>query len=510
MPDSLAGRVTRAALWSGINTVAMRLAGVVITMVMLRIVTPAEFGNYAVALAVFTVVSSFSELGLTACMAQADMDPAEVGPTVSFLSIVIGLGLAAVMLVAAPGLAALLGAPDSANALRILALCIAMVGLFTIPCGLLAREFRQDAMFFGAAAAFIPGNVLMLLLALNGPGDIAFAWSRVFGQLVTGCVLLWFARKFYRPRFDRQQARRVLRFGLPIAGANLVGFMLINADFLFVSKVLGPVRLGIYTLAFNVSSWATAMLSSMVVNVAMPMFSHAKSDPDRLGRALRGSLSLICLAAFPMSGFTLVLSGEIVDTLYGHRWSSAAPVIVVLGVYGSLLVGSLLLGSLLVGAGRPSRNLVVQVVWLVVLVPAMFVGVELDGMRGAAWAHVAVIVLVVLPTYFVLARRLVEHLARTLLVSTMPAFALTIVSASAAWAAKQASDVTVLRLAIGLLVGSVVYLGFGLPIMGRYLPGRVMRLLGRVRLDSWARYPLYDRLRRQPEVLVQDQPASRL
>lgn len=504
MPDSLAGRVTRAALWSGVNTVAMRLSGVVITMVMLRIVTPAQFGNYAVALAVFTVVSSFSELGLTACMAQADMDPAEVGPTVSFLSIVIGLGLAGVMLLLAPQLAVLLGAPDSANALRILALCIAMVGLFTVPCGLLAREFRQDAMFFGAAAAFVPGNVLMLLLALNGPGDIAFAWSRVFGQLVTGCVLLWFARKFYRPRFDARQARRVLRFGLPIAAANLVGFMLLNADYLFVSKVLGPVRLGIYTLAFNVSSWATATLSSMVMNVAMPMFSHAKSDPDRLGRALRSSLSLICLAAFPISGFTLVLSGEIVDTLYGHRWIDAAPVIVVLGVYGSLFVCSLLLSNLLVGAGMPTRNLVVQVIWLVVLVPAMFAGVEFDGMRGAAWAHVAVIVLVVLPAYFALTRRLVDHLGRILLASTMPALGLTVVSALAAWAAKQVTDVTVLRLALGLTVGSVVYLGFGLPVMGRFLPGRVMRLLGRVGLGDWARYPLYDHLRRPSAAAVRD------
>lgn len=504
MPDSLAGRVARAALWSGVNTVVMRLAGVVITMVILRIVTPAEFGNYAVALAVFTVVSSFSELGLTACMAQADMDPAEVGPTVSFLSIVIGLGLAAVMLVSAPELAVLLGAPDSVDALRILALCVAMVGLFTIPCGLLAREFRQDAMFFGAAAAFVPGNVLMLLLALNGPGDIAFAWSRVFGQLVTGGVLLWFARKFYRPRFDRKQAGRVLRFGLPIAAANLVGFLLLNADFLFVSKLLGPVRLGIYTLAFNVSAWATATLSSMVMNVAMPMFSHAKSDPDRLGRALRSSLSLICLVAFPISGFTLVLSSEIVDTLYGHRWIAAAPVIVVLGVYGSLFVCSLLLSNLLVGAGLPTRNLAVQVVWLTVLVPAMFLGVEMDGMRGAAWAHIAVIVVVVLPAYFVLTRRLVDHLARIVLASTMPALCLTVVSAFAAWTAKQVTDVTVLRLVIGLVVGGVVYLGLGLPVMGRYLPGRVMRLLGRVGLDDWARYPLYDQFRRPPAATVRD------
>ncbi|MFC6705707.1 oligosaccharide flippase family protein [Flexivirga alba] len=504
MSDSLSGRVTRAALWSGVNTIAMRLSGVVITMVMLRIVTPGEFGNYAVALAVFTVVSSFSELGLSACMARADIDPAEIGSTVSFLSIVIGVGLAVVMLLLAPQLAVLLGAPDSVNALRILALCIAMVGLFTIPCGLLAREFRQDAMFFGVAAAYVPSSVLMLLLALNGPGDIAFAWSRVLGQLVTGCVLLWFVRKFYRPRFDPKQARRVLRFGAPIAAANLVGFLLLNADFLFVSKLLGPVRLGIYTLAFNVSSWATATLSSMVMNVAMPMFSHAKSDPERLGRALRSSLSLICLVAFPISGFTLVLSSEIVDTLYGHRWIDAAPVIVVLGVYGSLFVCSLLLSNLLVGVGLPSRNLLVQIIWLVVLVPAMFLGVELDGMRGAAFAHVAVIVLIVLPAYFILARRFVGNLARILVAATMPALGLTIVSASAAWAAKQASDVTVLRLVIGLIVGGVVYLGFGLPLMGRYLPGRVMRLLGRVRLADWARYPLYDHLRRPAAAPVRD------
>lgn len=494
MSDSLAGRVTRAALWSGASTISMRLVGVAITAVMLRIVTPAEFGTYSVALAVFTVLSSFSELGLTACLAQADMDPEEIGPTVSFLSIVTGVGLAVLMLIFAPVVARALGDPASAQALRILALCIAMVGLFTVPCGILMREFRQDAMFYGVAAAFIPGNLLMFLMALNGPGDIAFAWSRVFGQLITGSVFIYLAHTFYAPRLDWAQCARVLKFGAPIAAANLVGFLLLNADYLFISKILGPVRLGTYTLAFNVSSWATTTLSGMVMNVAMPMFSQAKSDPQRLSRALRSSLSLICLIGFPISGATVVLSESIVNTMYGHRWIAAAPVVVVLGIYGSLYAGALLLSNLLVGLGWSSRNLLVQVIWLIVLVPAMFVGVELDGMRGAAMAHIVTIVCVVMPTYFWLARKFVPDLAKVIVGALWPALTLTVISASAAWAVTRAFDVPAVQLLLGLCVEGVVYLGLGLPVMGRYLPESIVRLTGKMHLEGWTRSSIYDRV----------------
>ena len=69
------------------------------------------------------------------------------------------------------------------------------------------------------------------------------------------------ARRYrYKPGFSRAQARFVLAFGLPLAGANLLNFILLNADYAFVGRLLGPSRLGIYMLAFNAASWSTSLL----------------------------------------------------------------------------------------------------------------------------------------------------------------------------------------------------------------------------------------------------------
>lgn len=405
--------VARGALWSGINTLVTKLATIAVTVFVVRIVSPRDFGVFAVALVVYTVVSAFSELGLSACIARRDIDPEGMAPVVVVLSMASSVSLAATMALAARPLATALGAPDAAGAIRVLSLSVLFSCLTTVPTAMLTREFRQGRIFTATAVAFIPSNGLLVLLALNGDGAMAFAWSRVAGQLVAGAVLIASVRPWYWPRWDRATARRALAFGLPLAGANLLNYTLLNADYAFIGSLLGPALLGTYSLAFNVASWSTSVLGAAVNGVAMPAFSDLKQEPERLREAVSRWLGITGLVAFPVAALTAVLAPDLIHVLYGQKWAAAAPILSVLALYGAIFVVTLVASNLLVGTGRAGWVFIVQAVWLACLIPAVGLGVSGLGVMGAAYAHVVVIALVVVPVFSSALRRAIVQPWRT-------------------------------------------------------------------------------------------------
>lgn len=401
----LGPRVRRGAIWSGANALLLRLANIAIMAVVARLLLPHDFGVFAVAITVHAVVSSVGELGVSAVLARGDVDPEEVAGTVAAISITSSLVLGGAMMLFAEPVAAALGSSEAEGPVRVMALAVLLVGVFAVPGAELVRDFRQDRLFLATVVGFVPANVLLVVLASSGGGAMSFAWSRVVGQLITGAVMVASVGHYYRPVLRREVAGRVLRFGLPLAGANFVGWTLLNADYALVGPLLGPVELGLYMLAFNVASWSTALLGAMINNVAMPAFSRVRDDAQARARAVSSATQAVGSIALPLCALTLVLAGPLVETLYGDRWAEAAPALSILAVYGALFVICLLFGNVLVGQGHPRVLLYVQLAWLAALLPAMVMGVRLAGIVGAGVAHLVVVTCVVLPAYLIALRR---------------------------------------------------------------------------------------------------------
>ncbi|MEO6309229.1 MAG: oligosaccharide flippase family protein [Leifsonia sp.] len=476
-PDSKVRRLSHGATWSLINTLVTRVAGLAVTVVVVRIVSPHDFGVFTVAAVVYAIVSSFGELGLSACILRRDVDASIAAPVVTLLSMTSGVVLSVTMVLLAKPLATALGAPEADSAIRVLAISVFLSSLTTVSYALLARDFRQGRLFSATAIAFVPANALLVVLALHGDGAMAFAWSRVAAQVITGAVVIIAARPWYAPRWNRKQAAIVLRFGLPLAGANLLNYTLLNADFAFIGSLLGATLLGIYTLAFSVASWSTAALASTINGVAMPAFSALRSDPSLLRNTLARWSRLVALVAFPVAALTAVTSAEIVNVLYGDKWAASAPVLATLSIYGAVFVISLLLSNLLVGLGRTGRVFIIQAVWLLALLAAVWLGVTWMGVEGAAIAHVVVIVVIVVPTYLLALRPVMPSAAKLLARAIAGPLAAAVLAGCAAYLVMIPIDGSFLRLASGGCVGLLIYLIFALPMIRVFLPARVSNRL---------------------------------
>ena len=366
-----------------------------------------------------------------------------------------------------------LGSRDAARPVQVMALIMVLWGVAAVPTAQCVRDFKQDKIFLANVLSFIPSTVVLLILAKHGSGAMAFAWSRVAGQVASCAVILLSVPKLHLPGMTRSALTVLYRFGLPLACANFVGYILQNVDYALIGRLIGPVMLGTYVLAFNAASWSSALLVGVLNTVSMPAFSRVKHDAARLMGATADGVRAVMLIAAPMCTLVMVLARPIVLTLYGGRWAAAAPVLSILSFYGLISIVGILFSNMLAALGRSKSVLVVQLIWLAGLVPAMAIGVREDGIVGAAIAHIVIIGPVVLPCYLIALRRATGIRMSLLAKAAFPPCAAAVVAASLAWLMASRFERPILELIVGMTVGGLCYLVMTAP--------QLILLLGRGR-----------------------------
>lgn len=391
---TLRSQATRGAAWSGVSTIVLRLGGLVVGIVLARLLSPEEFGVYAVALTVQAILITVADLGLSADLIRSD-DPDRIAPTVATLGLTSGAIMTAITLASSVAIADLLGAPAAAPAISVLSLTLVLAGATVVPYAMLQRRFQQRELFFVGVADFLVSTTVTLALVAIGLGPLGLAIGRVAAQVVSTVMQFVLARVVPRFGIDRAAIGPVLAFGLPIAAANLLSWTLLNVDNIILVRIAGAAALGFYVLAFNISGWPMSALSQVVRSISLPYFS-------RTGNGSEGLAPVVAVAwagALPAGAVLAALSAPLIEVVYGAKWLPAAPVLAALGLYGSLRVVFDLFAGFLYARGRSRPVLWIQLVWLAVLVVGMIFATQAFGIVGAGWVHVVVAVVVVLPAY---------------------------------------------------------------------------------------------------------------
>lgn len=466
-PAPLDRQVRRGLTWSFANNVLVRAGQVVVGIVLARLLTPYSYGVFAAALVAYAVLISCSELGVTVALVSRRDDSARIGPTVTTLSWVSSAGLTLALWLAAPALARQLHTPDAAGVLRVLSLSIVVAGLAAVPGAVVQRDFQQRSRFAADLANFAVASAVAVVGVRLGGGALALAWSRVAANAVSSAMLAVSARERFWPGFRPAVARDLLRFGTPLAGASAVAFAVMNVDYVVVARTLGPVALGYYMIAFNLSGFPVSTLSTTVRSVSLPAFGRLRDSPAAAGAAFDTATRLLVAATAPVSVLLAVLAWPLVQVVYGGRWLPAATPLVFLAGLGLFRVFHELAYDYLAALGRTRVVLGVQLGWLAALAVLLPVGGARWGLAGIGAGHLVAAYALLLPGYLLVLRR---HSVRpgSLLRGCLRPAAAALAAAAAGLACLRLPAATPVTLLAGGTAGMLAYLA----VVGPALPGR--------------------------------------
>jgi O-antigen/teichoic acid export membrane protein len=405
-PKDLETRVRAGTRWSLLNTIVVRVSNFAVGVVLARTVFgPSVFGLYAVSQIVLAVLLSANELGVSAAIIRWEGDIRSFARTVFTLSVASSTVIYIALYASAGAIARLLGSPDATYMLRILCICVIIDGLASVPLALLTREFAQGRRMVVDLANFVVSTGVTVWLAFAGQGAMSFAWGSLAGCTVALIVATVAAPMFVLPGWNTAQARQLLQFGLPLAGASLLTLGVFNVDSAIVGATLGSAMLGLYQLAFNISSWPVSSISQAVQRVSFAGFSRVADAGNGLTEAFSRALGLLMALTVPACVLLATTASPLIRTVYGERWVPAAHALSLLAMLGLLRVAYGLFYDCMAAIGKRNTLMAIQGMWLVTLIPVLFIGARLRGITGVSAGHVLVAAALVGPAFLWALRR---------------------------------------------------------------------------------------------------------
>jgi O-antigen/teichoic acid export membrane protein len=383
----------------------VRLGGQVvawaITLIVIRILKPSDYGLMAVAEVLIGFAALFQEMGLFSAMVQKrDLTERQVEQAFGFL-LVVNCGIYVVVFAIAPLLAGFFNDARLTDIVRVLAIQFPLASVGVVQDAMLNRamRFKQRSL---ASLAYSLGNAFTTLgFALAGEG----VWALVFGSLAGGVLrpisLSIAARHWCWPRFSRKGMGEMLRFGGFVTASNLMWYVYSRSDVIIIGKILGKELLGFYSIAMQLASLPMQKVSEFLGQVGFAAYSSIQNDMPAIRYHYLHALRIISFLAFPIFWGISSIAPELVNVVLGRRWQAAIIPLQLLGVVMPIRMVGHAGGSVLTAIGKPQIGTLNTLITLLIMPPAFFLGTWYGGLAGAALAWViAYPILVVVRLHF--------------------------------------------------------------------------------------------------------------
>lgn len=323
-PDSLGHQAARGLTWTYASLAAVVAFQMLYAAVMSRLLTPSDFGLFALAGVVLRLGAFASQLGLVSALVQRpQIDDAHIRAGFTY-GLLIACTVAFALSAASEPISHLLGDESLSGVIEWLSADFIVVALGAPALAVLRRGLRFRAIALIEVASFTFGYLIVgITCGLAGFG----VWSLVAAALAQSAaesvVAYSMVRHPLRLSLSVRAAKDLISFGGKVSLLGLLEYFGQNGDSVAVGRTLGAAPLGQYSKAGSLALLPLQQLASGVTRVLFPSFSRAESD-DQVRRAFISGFAIVSAVLVPAAMWLAASGRDAIPLLYGAQWGEAS------------------------------------------------------------------------------------------------------------------------------------------------------------------------------------------
>ncbi|MGH7104844.1 MAG: oligosaccharide flippase family protein [Acetobacteraceae bacterium] len=333
-PGSILQRTAHGAAWVIGWRLARRLIGVISTLILVRLLSPADFGLVALGYGFVSGLDVLCTVGVEQAIIRDDRPDRELYDCAFTINLLRAIAMGAALAACAGAIAGFLGDRRLDKIVLVFAAMTALTGLTNIG----VVDFRRYIAFDKEFVLQIVPQLLAFAVTIL----VAVIW-RTYWALVCGIFLATVAGVAFgywmhpfRPHLTLRGWRRLFHFSMWMWVLGLIATFRGQAPILILGRLAGPASVGILTLGSELANLAITELVLPLSRAAFPGFASARRDKDDGAETLLRILAAMALVAVPVGIGTSLVAFPLVKLAFGSAWMPAVPLIEVLGVAGTL------------------------------------------------------------------------------------------------------------------------------------------------------------------------------
>ena len=457
MPESLKKKTVQGVAWTSLNQILNIGLGFVIGVILARLLSPSDYGLLAM-IAVFNAIAfSFLDSGFSSALVRKPDLTEDDNTTAFFFNLAAGCVLFGIIWLIAPWVSVFYDTPILTPLLRAEGSLLIVSAFKIVQNTQLTRALNFKAKMIIRVVASVFGGVAGIIAAYSGLGVWALVTMHVTDAVVS-LILLWIISP-WRPRgkWSRKSFNYLWGFGSKLLASGLLDTVYSNIYPIVIGKFYSVADLGQYSRAKQYADLPSHSLTGVIQQVTFPVLSHIQEDDQRLGNNYRRMLRFTVFIVFPIMIGMAVLASPLVIALVTDKWEQCVPYLQIICLASMWYPVHAINLNLLQVKGRSDLFLRLEIIKKVIITAVVFVCVPF-GIIGICCGSVFTsLACLAINTYYT--GKLIHVGFLRQMIDMTPTLIASLAMGVVVYLAVMPFDSDVVKLAVGIPLGVILYLG---------------------------------------------------
>lgn len=324
MEESLKKQTKRGVVWSAVQRFSTQGIQFVTTIIMARMLTPADYGVVGMLDIFIAILSVFVDSGFINALTRKNDRTHEDICTVFFFNIGVSFIAYCILFLIAPLVASFYSIPVLCNILRLLGLIVIIDSFAAVQMTLMTIELNFKIQTKVAIISLLVSGTIGIILAYY---DFTY-WALVIQALIYGIIstsLYWYYST-WRPSliFSKKSFNEMFSFGSKILITSLINTTYGNLYSLVIGKMFSASTLGNYSRATSYANFPSSNITSILQRVTYPVLCKIQNDEILLSEAYRKLIRTSAFIIFPLMTGLSALAHPFIIIILGVKWSFCA------------------------------------------------------------------------------------------------------------------------------------------------------------------------------------------
>lgn len=385
---SLKKQALYGLIWSGVQKFGALIVSFIANLVLVRILSPEDFGNVGILLVFTAVCQACIDGGFGAALIQKKTVSNTDYSTVFYWNLIVAVLLVVVIYFTAPLVASYYNSDLLCDILRIQSCALFINAFSLVQTAKLTKELNFKILATRTIVAAVVAAVVAIILAKAGWG----VWSLVAKEIVNalvGAILLWSFCKWY-PSFTFSIAsfKKMFGFGSMIFVSSIVDTIYKNIQSLIIGRAFSIRELGFYTQAKKMEEIPVQGGTTVLTQVLFPVYSSISDQHDYMKSVVRKNVILVTFFSFPIMMLLILVAKPLLTILFTDKWSESIPLFQILCIEGMFFPLNCTNTEIFKAIGRGDIYFILQTAKRVVSLVIIFYSVRF-GLYAMMWTVAA-------------------------------------------------------------------------------------------------------------------------
>jgi len=375
--------------WVGLLNGSLFATRFIVNLILAALLLPEDFGLIAIVNVFTEILVVIADMGFNAAVIQKKEINKSHLSTAFFLNLLLSVFLVVIIILTSGFIARFYNEQQVQELLNIFSVVIIIRAVSSVQLAMLDRNLNFKKLAIISFLALILGAGLKIVMAYWGFGAKSIVYGEVlYHSLIS--IILWISSS-WRPNLSlisKQSFHDLFGFGSNIMITNVLGNLSRKADIMIIGKLVAASSLGLYSMAFMISSFMMSLINNIIQKVIFPGFSRIQNDLEHLRSSYLVSVRYVTLISLPFAVGLIFVAWEFVGIFLDDKWKDIVPIVQLLGLFAaSNALGGVLWGQVIKAIGKSGLVLRMTIVRLIAIVGFIIVGSNW-GLIGIATAMV--------------------------------------------------------------------------------------------------------------------------